>query len=346
VIHECHLGGITDRSEPLWAAGETVIGVSIVLLNWKSFPVVLDAADSALSQRGVEVDLIIVDNGTQDGSLTVLRKRFAKARVVEMGFNSGYTGGMNAGTDSARHTFVLWQNADVILDRDYCARGVSAMSSDQSVGATGGTVYRLMQGKRTTELDQAGFTVSATNRVRFLRLSSIRDVVGVGGSCPLFRRAALDGIRAPVGYILDPWYFAYFEDMDVMLRLNLAGWRVQYIPEMLAWHVGAGSTVPRSRFYEKPNTIQVHHFKNRIATIIKSLPRQVLLRRLAPILFAEIATPAYLLLHRPRSILNWTAAWGEVWRARKQLLRDRMAIQATASREAIANLRVLLQIRH
>lgn len=325
---------------------ETVSGVSVVLLNWNSLPVVLDAADSAIRQRGVEVELIIVDNGSQDGSLAVLRKRFLKARFIEMGFNSGFTGGMNAGTEAGRHPFVLWQNADLILSPDYCARAVRAMSSDDSLGAVGGAVYQLVDGERTARLDQAGFTVSVTHRARFLKISQARDVVGVGGSCPILRRAALESIRAPVGYLLDPWYFASFEDIDAMLRLNLAGWKVRYIPEMLAWHIGSASTVPRSRFYQKPDAFQVHHLKNRVATIIKSLPRAVLLRRLPPLLFTEIATPLYLLLRHPGSILNWIAAWREVWRARKRLLRDRMAIQASASPRAIARLQMLLQERH
>lgn len=325
---------------------ETVIGVSVVLLNWKSWPVVLDAADSAVTQRGVEVELIIVDNGSQDGSLAALRKRFRRARFVELGFNSGFTGGMNAGTEAARHPFVLWQNADLLLSQDYCAQGVHAMTSDQTIGCVGGTVYRLVDGKRTTELDQAGFTVSPTHRARFLRVSRSRDVVGVGGSSPLFRRAALDSIQTPVGYILDPWFFASYEDTDAMLRLNLAGWKVRYIPDMLAWHVGSGSTVPHSRFYEKPDAFQVHHLKNRVASIIKSLPHPVLLRRLPLLLVTEIATPVYLALRRPRSILNWIAAWREVWRARKRLLRDRVAIQGSASPRAITDLRMLLEERH
>lgn len=320
-------------------------GVSIVLLNWNSLPLVLDAAASAVAQQDVDVELIVVDNGSADGSLEALRARFPAARVIEMGFNSGFTGGMNAGTAAARHPFVLWQNADLVLSPDYCARGLDVMAAEPDVGAVGGTVYKLVDGRRTQRVDQAGFTVSPTHRAKFLVRAAPQDTVGVGGSCPLFRRSALASVQGPVGYVLDPWYFAYGEDIDVMLRLNLAGWRVRYAPELLAWHVGSASTVPQSRFYEKPDRMQVHHLKNRLATIIKTLPAPVLRGRALALLLTELGLPWYLLARRPRSILNWILAWGRVWTERRRLLRDRGAIQSATSPQSVARLRALLRER-
>jgi hypothetical protein len=318
-----------------------VIDVTIVLLNWNSYPVVLDAAASALGQRDVRVELIVVDNGSSDGSLAELRRRFPQARYVEMGYNSGFTGGMNAGTDAAQGEFVLWQNADLVLKDDYCGRGVAAMRADRSIGCSGGTVYRLIAGRRTNEFDACGYTLSAAHRTVFRRSGG--EVVGVSGSCPLFRRTALEAIRGPVGYVLDPTYFTYGEDIDVMLRLNLGGWKVVHIPEMTAWHVRSGSTAPHSRFYEKPDVTQVHHLRNRLATIVKTWPRSVLIRRLPALVLIEGALPFYLLLRRPRSLKNWFAAWLALWGNRARLLRDRARIQAMATPAAIARLRGLLQ---
>lgn len=318
-----------------------MIDVSIVLLNWNSMPIVLDAAASAVAQRDISVELVVVDNGSTDLSLRQLQQRFPSARYIEMGYNSGFTGGMNAGTDVARGEFVLWQNADLVLAEDYCTRGIAAMRADPGIGAVGGTVHRLVEGRRTAEFDASGYTISAAHRTVFVRRGG--EVVGVSGSCPLFRRKALDAIRATVGYVLDPTYFTYGEDIDVMLRLNLAGWRVVHIPEMSAWHVRSGSTAPRSRFYEKPDVTQVHHLRNRLATIVKTWPRQVLLRRLPALAAIECALPFYLLIRRPRSLRNWFVAWRGLWRDRARLLRDRARIQTAATPAAIYRLRRLLQ---
>src|SRR5437867_684114 len=134
--------------------------VSIILLNWNSRPTVFDAAASALAQRGVEVELVIVDNGSEDGSLEELGARFPTARYVALGRNTGFTGGMNAGTSAATGDFVLWQNADLVLAPDYCARAVEIMTHESDVGAVGGLVRRLVGDKRTNQFDAAGYTLT------------------------------------------------------------------------------------------------------------------------------------------------------------------------------------------
>ncbi len=254
-----------------------------------------------MGQADVPIELIIVDNGSEDGSLAELRDRFPHARFIEMGYNSGFTGGMNAGIAAASGEYVLLQNADLLLADNYCAGAVATMQKEPQVGAVGGKVYRLANGQRTTELDACGYTLSRTFRTRLLEPDAERDVLGVSGSCPVFRVAALSTIRAPVGYVLDPWYFAYSEDVDLMLRLNLAGWRVRYVPHLLAWHVRSGSSVPAARFYEKPDHYQVHHL---------------------------LALPAYLVWHRPASVANWLHGWSAVRGELSRLLRDRRGIHS------------------
>jgi len=319
-----------------------VTDVTIVLLNWNSRPLVFEAAASAVRQTGVTAELIIVDNGSTDGSLEELKSRFPEARYLEIGFNSGFTGGMNAGTEAARGEFVLWQNADLVLADDFCARGVALMRAHTDVGVAGGMVYLLQDGERTSRLDACGYTLSATHRTLLLPGSEERDVVGVSGSCPLFRRAALQSMRRGVGYVLDPWYFTYWEDVDAMVRLNLAGWRARFMPAMQAWHLRSGSTAPRSRFHQKPDATQVHHFKNRLATIIKTLPARVLRQRMAVLVLTEVFLPFYLLALRPRSVLNWAVGWRVVWKERRRLLADRAIIQQSATPAAVLRLSQLL----
>jgi len=322
-----------------------MIEVSIVLLNWNSAATIYDAAASALHQRGAKVELIIVDNGSTDGSLERLKREFPTARYVEMGHNSGFTGGMNAGTEAATGELVLWQNADLVLADDYCAKGSAVFRERQDVGAVGGLVLRLVSGERSKLRDSAGYYLSANHRARLVHEDVEQDVLGVSGSCPLFRLAALRDAQEPVGYVLDQWFFSYYEDIDVMVRLNLAGWKVRYVPSMLAWHARSASTVVASRFYEKPDRTQVHHFKNRLATIIKTLPTKTFLGRLPALLATEIMIPCFFMLRRPRTVINWVKAWILVWSERQRLLRDRAAIRSHASEHDRAALCRLLTHR-
>ncbi len=210
---------------------------------------------------------------------------------------------MNAGTEVAQGEFVLWQNADLVLAEDYCAQAVAAMRADTTIGAVGGKVLRLVDGRRTADFDAAGYTLSPAHRTVFVRAAAPREVVGVSGSCPIFRRSALEQIRATVGYV---------------------------------------PTAPHSRFYQKPDHTQVHHLRNRLATIVKTWPRPVFWRRLPMLVAVELGLPLYLLVRRPRSLKNWATAWRELWRNRRQLRRDRCAIQRAASPAAVSRLRSLL----
>lgn len=306
--------------------------VSIVILNWRSYPIVMDAAQSALAQRGVNVELIVVDNGSRDGSIPELRLRFPAARIIELGNNSGFPNGMNTGITAATGEYVLLQNADLVLDENYCAFGLSVMSSIDRVGAVGGLVQRLVKGERTDTLDACGYTLSSSFRARLLDQEQRGEVVGVSGSCPLFSAAALRDAERPVGYALDPWYFSSFEDIDLMLRINLAGWAVYYEPTMRAWHVRSGSTVTASRFYGKPVPLVRHHMKNRLATVIKNVPAAQLRTWLGAIL-TEIGIPVYLLWKRPAALKAWIGAWWSIAREATRLMSDRRRILRNAAPE-------------
>jgi len=299
--------------------------VSVVILNWRSYPIVMDAAQSALRQRAVNVELIVVDNGSDDESIPQLRSRFPEARIIELGHNSGFPHGMNTGIKVATGEYILLQNADLVLDENYCAFGIGVMSSIDRVGAVGGLVQRLAKGERTDTLDACGYTLSRTFRAQLLDHNRGGEVVGVSGSCPLFSAEALRDVERPVGYALDPWYFSSFEDIDLMLRFNLAGWAVHYAPEMRAWHVRSGSTVAASRFYEKPVPLVRHHIKNRLATILKNIPA-IQLRTWLGVIVTEVAIPFYLLRKRPSTLKAWIGAWWSIGLEAPRLLRDRMRI--------------------
>jgi len=304
--------------------------VSIVLLNWRSYPIILEAAETAAAQLDVEVELIIVDNDSNDGSLPELKRRFPQARFVEMGVNAGFAAGMNAGVAVATGEFVLLQNADLVLALDHCALAVAAMRKDPSLGAAGGKVNRLVDGRRSDTLDGCGYMLDG--RFRGVKVQPDRGgiVMGVSGTSPFLRATAIADVSRPVGYLFDPWYFAYFEDIDLMLRLNLAGWRVRYVPELRAWHLRSHSTGGSTRFYARTGWTLQHTLKNRLATIVKDCPRALLWRLGPSLVITELLLPFYLLLRRPSGLPVLARAWRIAWNDRKRLLAERGAIQRQA----------------
>lgn len=317
--------------------------VSIVLLNWNSAPLIYDAAASAVAQQGIAADLVIVDNGSQDDSLQQLKRTHPDATFIELGHNTGFAAGMNAGIAAVRTEFALLQNADLLLAPDHCATALAALRADAGLGAVGGLVQRLEGGERTAKLDECGYLLARSFKVSFVDPVAGRDVMGIPGCSACVRMDALRDVARIAGYVFDPWYFTYFEDIDLMLRLNLAGWRVRYLPDVRSWHVRSASIGGPMRFHRRPVAAMRTNLRNRVATFIKSCPRNQLWRLLPPAAAWHAAVPPYLLATRPSALGVVGSAWRDVWRERRRLLADRRRIMAAATPESLARFAQLIR---
>ncbi len=218
--------------------------VSIVIPNWNGLKWLPDCLDSLARQTLPPDEVIVVDNGSSDGSLDYLRVEHPGVTVMELGRNTGFAHAVNRGIERARHELVGLLNTDVVLADDWLARMSHALTREP-----GGAEVAAVAGKML-ELDDPRFVYDAGDvlrrdavcdqRGRFGRDDGRWDIPGeVFGACAgaaLYRRA---GLRAVGGF--DERYFAYLEDVDLSLRLRLAGWRCRYEPAV-ALHAGEGSS--------------------------------------------------------------------------------------------------------
>ena len=209
--------------------------VFVVVLNWRAPAQAERCARSALASEGAEVDLLIVENGSGDGSADELRALFGIDRVAARSANGGYAGGMNEGLERWLHgsdaPFALLVTQDVVLDPVAIAELCRALEADPRLGVVGPLVH-------LADADATLFSAGGTLDPRRLRIAQLRSVPAhaaaarvpypvdwVDGCCLLLRREAI----ASVG-VLDERYFMYFEEVDLCRRLAERGWGAAVAP--------------------------------------------------------------------------------------------------------------------
>jgi GT2 family glycosyltransferase len=215
--------------------------VSVVIPNWNGRQW-LDACLGALADGALApAEVIVVDNGSHDGSVEHLRSEHPGVRVLALGLNTGFAHAANQGVAAASHELVALINTDVIVAGDWLARMATALSGDSRAASAA---------CKMLSLEDPGIVYDAGDILRRDGLCEQRgrfgpddgrwDVAGeVFGACAgaaLYRR---DVVLSVGGF--DERFFAYLEDVDLALRLALAGWRCRYEPAV-ARHAGQASS--------------------------------------------------------------------------------------------------------
>jgi GT2 family glycosyltransferase len=218
-----------------------VAEVAVVIPNWNGRRWLAQCLAALGAQTRPPAQTIVVDNGSHDGSLEYLRSEHSQVEVVSLSTNTGFAHAANLGLHAARCEYVALVNTDVVLAADWLERTVAALEADPGVASVACKMLDLAD--RSLVYD-AGDVLRrdgvCEQRGRFTRDDGRFDVPGeVFGACAgaaLYRRSA---VLALGGF--DERYFAYLEDVDLALRLRLAGWRCRYEPAV-ALHAGEGSS--------------------------------------------------------------------------------------------------------
>jgi N-acetylglucosaminyl-diphospho-decaprenol L-rhamnosyltransferase len=228
-----------------------------VVVNFEAGPLLLECVSSLFADTSAGTpEVVVVDNGSTDGSVAALRAAYSDVRVVEPGTNLGYSAAANRGIAATSAPIVAVGNPDLVVEPGTAAALLARFDAEPDLGALGpaidnpdGTRYPSARAHAST-LDAVGHAVLGrlfprnrfTRRYRQLDLAwdRPRDVDWVSGALVFLRRRALDSVGG-----WDERYFMYMEDVDLGWRLHRLGWRVGYEPAGHATHVQGASTSAR-----------------------------------------------------------------------------------------------------
>jgi GT2 family glycosyltransferase len=271
--------------------------VAVVVVNWNAGPLLSRCLASVLAQQPPPAEVVVVDNASSDGSADAVPPG---VRVLRRPDNAGYGVAVNDGVRATRAPAVLTLNPDVELLPGCLAAAAARLEHEMDLGAV---ALRALRADDPALLDASGLgltsTLSQINVDHGLREDALppgsREVLGPLGGAALWRRQALE--RA--GLFGESW-FLYWEDVDVALRVNRAGYACRTEPAARVLHVGSASVgrwSSRNVFYM---------VRNHAPCLLSSLPGPLLRSRphwfvLAPLRAATL----YALRGRPLA-----AAWG------------------------------------
>lgn len=233
--------------------------VFAIILNWngKKDTLVCLASLAKVKKRHVALDVIVVDNGSRDDSVSVIKKKFPWVTVLETGKNLGFTGGNNVGMK-----YAMSHGADFVwlLNNDtFVASSVLTMVDafdDPAVGICGSKIYfarghefhhdRYKENERGKVFWYAGGIVDWNNmyashrgvdEVDHGQYNTTQETPFISGCSMMIRKEVIDQIG-----VLDDKYYLYLEDLDYCLRAKKAGFKLLYVPTSVLWHVNAGSS--------------------------------------------------------------------------------------------------------
>jgi GT2 family glycosyltransferase len=214
--------------------------VGIVVLNWNRREDTLDCLASLSKLDYPAFQVIVVDNGSTDGSVEAIRSAFPTTVLIETGANLGYAAGNNVGL---RYAFdhacelALLLNNDTVVAPDLLTQMTGPCLADSTIGVVGPKIYYY---DRPQVFWSAGGVIDWQHGRTFMRGIEEQDCGQfdapaaadfVTGCALLVRRAA-----AEAAGLLDERFFMYFEETEWCVRIARAGWRIMYVPGGRLWH--------------------------------------------------------------------------------------------------------------
>lgn len=239
---------------------------AVIVPNWNGEDFLKPCLDSLLDQS-VNCTVIVVDNGSKDSSLEILDRYQDKIIVLKQKRNLGFAGGVNVGLKYAlsnNFTYAALFNNDAIADKNWLKQLLGAANKTKAGIVTG---KFLRADKKTIDSTGDFYTIwglpfpRGRNTLDSGQYDQIEPVFGASGGASLYRLSMLENIG-----LFDERFFAYYEDVDISFRAQLAGYKVMYNPKALAYHNVGGTSSKLGDF-----TIY-HSAKNFWLLYVKNMP--------------------------------------------------------------------------
>ena len=239
--------------------------VSIIILNWDGLQDTIECLESLTKITYPNYEIIIVDNGSIDGSIETLKSKFPYIKMIENKINKGFAGGNNQGIKYAAEngaTYLLLLNNDTVVAPDFLNELVKVAENHPEAGIIGPKIYDY----KSNKIQCIGGKIDFCNlKTPFIEIgrgqtdncqhNKIEDREWFTGCCWL---APIE-VFSKVSLFDETSFFSYGEDTDLCYKVRRAGYRILYCPLANIWHKGGTSTggrlSPLSFYFSTRNEI-------------------------------------------------------------------------------------------
>jgi hypothetical protein len=237
------------------ASAETGLDISLILVSFNTREVLRESLQSVAHEQGsLHIEIFVVDNNSRDGSVEMVETEFPYVRVIRSKVNLGFGAANNVALEQTRGRYIVLLNSDAFLTPDSLRLSVEHMDADLSVGLAGGRLvgrdYSWQPSARMFPGIVSDFKVMTGLAAKFPKSRFFgsfdrtwadpmqpAEVDWVPGAYSIIRSEAL----AKVGFF-DPEFFLYSEEVDLCRRIQRAGYKIMYWPEIVVIHIGGESS--------------------------------------------------------------------------------------------------------
>lgn len=249
-----------------------MIKVSVIIPNWNGKYLLKKCLESLEHQTYKNFEIIVVDNGSSDGSVDYVKSKFPEVKIISLKKNYGFARAVNTGIKAAKKEYLVLVNNDTEADKNYIEYLVKAAQRLPDVGFI---APKMLNFHKRNIIDSAGDAVDVVGHSYNIGLGEEdgpkynKDgyvfLATAAGS--LFKKEMFD----KVGYF-DEDYFTYMEDVDLCLRAQIKGFKGWYEPRAVLYHI-------RKETSSKITAMSEYwHFRNMTQNIIKDYPMKLLLK--------------------------------------------------------------------
>ncbi len=277
--------------------------VSVILVNYNCGSLLDLALPSLSAQSHPRLEILVVDNGSEDDSCERIGRHYPGITIVPLGRNTGFSHALNEGIRRSAGELVMSLNFDVVLEPGFVTALVDALRRRPDAGWAAGQLRKLTPEGVVDSIDCNGHYWLPSRYCYGYDpahpepeyYDHEREVFGASACAAIYRRSMLEALAVD-GEIFDEDLFAYFEDVDLDWRAQHRGYRCVFVPEARGAHMRGGTGLARR------SGVAALLLANRWLVMVKNDDAQHLLRDLSPIVRRTIVDVAIHLRDRPTAI--------------------------------------------
>jgi len=223
--------------------------LSIIILTFNSIKFIKPCLHSIFDQDYQDFEVIIVDNGSRDGTANFVKENIPQVSLIENKENLGACKARNQGIEIAKGEWILTLDCDVTLEKDFLKKIMSFIKdSEESIGMF---QPKILKDDRKT-IYSCGIHLSSLRRFYDIgqgkldngRFNTSKYIFGACSAAALYKKTMLEEIKEDTGYF-DERFFFLVEDVDLAWRAQRKGWKALFYPQAICYHVANGSNTSK-----------------------------------------------------------------------------------------------------
>jgi len=273
--------------------------VSVIVPNWNGAHFLPTCFDSLQEQSLTDFEVVLVDNGSTDGSVELVRDSYPTVRLLTLGENRGFSAAVNAGIRATTGTYIALLNNDTRVHPDWLSSLCTALDRHPELGFC---ASKILFFDPLHVINSVGDSYAPWRSPRNIGLGQVdngqyevpRKVFGACAAASIYRRSMLNEIG-----LFDEDFWAYYEDVDLSFRAQLYGYQCLYVPKAVVHHVGSGTAG-----YLSPRVVYFLR-RNLLFLIAKNMPSKLMLKYLIPMTGLQVGLDiAYTLRGYTKSVIR------------------------------------------